>query len=99
MKPRSLLFTIFGLYVRNYGSEIWVGSLTRFMTEFGFSIDAVRVAISRMLRQGWIDSRKINNKSYYSMTERGIKRLEEAGIAVSSMKYVYRSSRLGHLGN
>lgn len=82
MKPRSLLFTIFGLYVRNYGSEIWVGSLTRFMTEFGFSVDAVRVAISRMLRQGWIESRKIKNKSYYSMTERGIKRLEEAAARI-----------------
>ncbi|MEW9670481.1 phenylacetic acid degradation operon negative regulatory protein PaaX [Ammoniphilus sp. 3BR4] len=82
MKPRSLLFTIFGLYIRDYGSEIWIGSLTRLMTPFGFTEQAVRAAISRMFRQEWIESRKIGNKSYYSMTPRGVKRLEEAAARI-----------------
>ncbi|GIM48118.1 phenylacetic acid degradation operon negative regulatory protein PaaX [Collibacillus ludicampi] len=78
MKPQSMLFTIYGEYVRHYGGEIWVGSLTRLIGEFGLSEQAVRVAISRMVRQGWLVSRKIGNRSYYSLTERGKKRLNEA---------------------
>ncbi|MBO8162581.1 MAG: phenylacetic acid degradation operon negative regulatory protein PaaX [Brevibacillus sp.] len=82
MKPKSMLFTIYGEYVRHYGSEIWVGSLTRLMGEFGLSEQAVRAAISRMLRQGWLESRKVGNRSYYSMSARGKKRLDEAAARI-----------------
>lgn len=79
VKPQSMLFTIYGEYVRHYGSEIWIGSLTKLMGEFELSEPAVRAAISRMLRQGWLVSRKVGNRSYYSLSERGKKHLEEAG--------------------
>lgn len=82
MKPQSMLFTIYGEYVRHYGSEIWIGSLTKLMGEFGLSEPAVRAAISRMLRQGWLDSRKVGNRSYYSMSDRGKNRLEEAAARI-----------------
>jgi phenylacetic acid degradation operon negative regulatory protein len=52
------------------------------MGEFGLSEPAVRAAISRMLRQGWLESRKVGNRSYYSMTERGKKRLDEAAARI-----------------
>lgn len=77
-----MLFTIYGEYVRHYGNEIWIGSLTRLMGEFGLSEPAVRAAISRMLRQGWLDSRKVGNRSYYSVSPRGKKRLDEAAARI-----------------
>ncbi|MED1791798.1 phenylacetic acid degradation operon negative regulatory protein PaaX [Brevibacillus nitrificans] len=82
MKPQSMLFTIYGEYVRHYGSEIWIGSLSKLMGEFGLSEPAVRAAISRMLRQGWLESRKVGNRSFYSVSERGKKRLEEAAARI-----------------
>lgn len=82
MKPQSMLFTIYGEYVRHYGGEIWVGSLTRLIGQFGLSEQAIRVAISRMVRQGWLVARRIGNRSYYSMTERGKKRLDEAAARI-----------------
>lgn len=82
MKPQSLLFTIYGEYLRHYGSEIWVGSLTKLMGEFGMTEQAVRAAISRMLRQGWLESKKVGNRSYYSMSSRGKKRLDEAAARI-----------------
>lgn len=82
MNSQSMLFTIYGEYVRHYGGEIWVGSLTRIMGQFGLTDQAVRAAISRMLRHGWLQSRKIGNRSYYSMTERGQKRLDEAAARI-----------------
>lgn len=82
MKPQSMLFTIYGEYVRHYGNEIWVGSLTRMLGEFGLSEQAVRAAISRMHKQGWLKPRKVGNRSYYSMTTRGKKRLDEAAARI-----------------
>ncbi len=77
-----MLFTIYGEYVRHVGGEIWVGSLTKLLGEFGLSEPAVRAAISRMQKQGWLISRKVGNRSYYSMSERGQKRLDEAAMRI-----------------
>lgn len=75
-RPNSFIYTLMGDLVRYYGGEIWVGSLTRLMAEFRLSEQAVRQAVSRMSRQGWITARKVGNRSYYAMTERGVERVE-----------------------
>ncbi|MBO8177855.1 MAG: phenylacetic acid degradation operon negative regulatory protein PaaX [Bacillus sp. (in: Bacteria)] len=78
MNTRSMIFTIYGDYIRHYGNQIWIGSLIRLLKEFGHNDQAVRAAISRMSKQGWVQAEKRGNKSYYSLTERGVKRIEEA---------------------
>ncbi|MGM9925010.1 MAG: phenylacetic acid degradation operon negative regulatory protein PaaX [Bacillus sp. (in: firmicutes)] len=75
---QSMIFTIYGDYIRHYGNKIWIGSLIRLLKEFGHNEQAVRVAISRMLKQGWVKSEKQGHKSYYYLTPRGVKRVEEA---------------------
>jgi len=73
-----MIFTLYGDYISHYGSKIWIGSLIRLLSEFGHNEQSVRAAISRMNKQGWVQSEKIGNKSYYSLTERGQKRIDEA---------------------
>ena len=73
-----MIFTLYGDYISHYGSKIWIGSLIRLLSEFGHNEQAVRAAISRMNKQGWVQSEKIGNKSYYSLTEQGQKRIDEA---------------------
>lgn len=73
-----MIFTLYGDYISHYGSKIWIGSLIRLLSEFGHNDQSVRAAISRMNKQGWVQSEKIGNKSYYSLTERGQKRIDEA---------------------
>ncbi|WP_042347520.1 phenylacetic acid degradation operon negative regulatory protein PaaX [Bacillus massiliigorillae] len=75
---QSMIFTIYGDYIRHYGNKIWIGSLIRLLKEFGHNEQAVRVAVSRMLKQGWVKSEKQGHKSYYYLTPRGVKRVEEA---------------------
>ncbi|MBM7649138.1 phenylacetic acid degradation operon negative regulatory protein [Bacillus ectoiniformans] len=75
---QSMIFTIYGDYIRHYGNKIWVGSLIRLMKEFGHNEQGVRVAVSRMVKQGWIQSEKQGNKSFYFLTGRGVNRIEEA---------------------
>ncbi|MFE4897996.1 phenylacetic acid degradation operon negative regulatory protein PaaX [Peribacillus butanolivorans] len=83
---QSMIFTIYGDYIRNYGSKIWIGSLIRLLKEFGHNEQGVRVAVSRMVKQGWIQSEKQGNKSYYFLTDRGLKRMEEAANRIYKMK-------------
>ncbi|MBS4210750.1 phenylacetic acid degradation operon negative regulatory protein PaaX [Bacillus sp. FJAT-50079] len=83
---RSLIFTLFGDYIRHSGNEIWIGSLIRLMKEFGHNDQSVRTAVSRMYKQGWLVSSKIGNRSYYRLTDRGMARMEEAGKRIFKLK-------------
>ncbi|MED3728704.1 phenylacetic acid degradation operon negative regulatory protein PaaX [Priestia filamentosa] len=75
---QSMIFTIYGDYIRHYGNKIWIGSLIRLLKEFGHNEQAVRVTCSRMVKQGWLQSQREGNKSYYFLTPRGVNRVEEA---------------------
>jgi len=79
---QSMIFTIYGDYIRHYGNKIWIGSLIRLLKEFGHNEQSVRVSVSRMMKQGWIESEKKGNKSYYFLTQRGEARMEEAAIRI-----------------
>lgn len=76
-RPNSFIFTVFGDFVHAYGDAIWIGSLVRLMAEFGLSEQAVRAAVSRMSRQGWLESSRSGSRSYYSVTDLGKRRVDE----------------------
>lgn len=73
-----MLFTLFGDYVRHYGGTVWVGSLIALMAQLGFTAPAVRAAVSRMARQGWLMPIRAGRASYYALSPRGQERIEEA---------------------
>ncbi|MDQ2871669.1 MAG: phenylacetic acid degradation operon negative regulatory protein PaaX [Candidatus Eremiobacteraeota bacterium] len=78
-RPNSFIYTLYGDFVHRderTNNELWVGSLIQLMAEFGLSEQAVRQAVSRMSRQGWLVARKRGNRSYYALTERGKRRVE-----------------------
>jgi phenylacetic acid degradation operon negative regulatory protein len=77
-KTQSMILTIYGDYIRHYGNKIWIGSLIQLLKPFGHNEQAVRVAVSRMMKQGLLQSEKKGNKSYYELTERGVRRVDEA---------------------
>lgn len=75
---RSMIFTLYGDYISQYGNVIWIGSLITLLKEFGHNEQSVRAAVSRMNKQGWLTSEKKGNKSYYYLTNQGKSRMEEA---------------------
>lgn len=83
---QSMIFTLYGDYICHYGSKIWIGSLIRLLKEFGHNEQNVRVAVSRMVKQGWLQSEKKGNKSYYFLTKQGEKRILEAGKRIFKLK-------------
>ena len=42
----------------HYGNKIWIGSLIQLLKEFGHNEQAVRVAVSRMMKKGLLQSEK-----------------------------------------
>lgn len=86
MNTRSMIFTLYGDYIRHYGNEIWIGSLISLLKEFGHNEQSVRAAISRMNKQGWVTSRREGNKSFYYLTEQGKGRMEEAAKRIFKLK-------------
>jgi phenylacetic acid degradation operon negative regulatory protein len=77
MKPRSVLFDIFGGFVRYRGGGIALSSLVQLLSWFDISDDATRVMLSRMKREEWFTAQRIGRSSYYSLTERGWQLLDE----------------------
>src|SRR5919199_771234 len=78
LNPRSLLFTLYGDYVHPLGQEeVRVGALVRLADELGVSHGALRSALSRMSREGWLSARRNGGPPRYRLTARGHSLIEE----------------------
>jgi phenylacetic acid degradation operon negative regulatory protein len=78
-RPVSFIFTLYGDMVHRRAGDgsLWIGALIRLMASFGVSPPAVRQAVSRMARQGWLAAGRRGNRAFYSVTERGRRRIVE----------------------
>jgi phenylacetic acid degradation operon negative regulatory protein len=78
-RPNSFIFTLYGDMVHRLAGDgsLWIGALVRLMASFGVSAPAVRQAVSRMSRQGWLAARRQGNRACYVVTARGRRRIEE----------------------
>ncbi len=77
LKTQFLVFTLFGEYVVQRGGKVWTSSLLYLMGILGVSERAVRSALSRMTRKGWIATEKRGRRSRYYLTPSGYALLDE----------------------
>jgi phenylacetic acid degradation operon negative regulatory protein len=78
LNPRSLLFTLYGDYVRPLGQrDVRVGALVRLASELGVGDNALRSALSRMTREGWLSARRDGGSPRYRLSPRGEELIEE----------------------
>ncbi|MFZ3102965.1 MAG: PaaX family transcriptional regulator C-terminal domain-containing protein [Desulfitobacteriaceae bacterium] len=80
VRTQSMMFTILGdyIYLRNIWEPIWLGSLIKILNELGYSEQAVRLALTRMCVSGWLRKEKAGNRSFYSMTDKSLRLMEES---------------------
>lgn len=76
IKPRSWLFDLFGDYVEFRDRELWTGSIIALAAEFGLTERAIRSALLRQQRDGWIQVRRSGARSYYGLTDAGRKLID-----------------------
>jgi phenylacetic acid degradation operon negative regulatory protein len=89
MQARSALFDLYGDHLRQRGGQAPVAALIRLLAPLGVAAPAVRTAVSRMVRQGWLTPVRTTSGPGYRLTGRAVLRLDEAGA---------RIYRTGHTG-
>lgn len=82
IRPQSMIYTLYGDYIRHAGGSIWIGSLIRLLSHFDVSQQAVRSTVSRMTRRGLLSVDRIGTRSFYSLTEVSAKTIEEAAARI-----------------
>ncbi len=81
-RPQDLVFTLYGDYLLHRSDPVWVGSLIALLGPLGLSEGAVRTVLSRMTKKGWLSAERDGRRSYYDLTARGRKLLEEGGARI-----------------
>jgi phenylacetic acid degradation operon negative regulatory protein len=78
MDARSALFDLYGDHLRSRGARAPVAALVRLLAPLGIAAPAVRTAVSRMARQGWLEPVRLAGGPGYALTPRAVRRLDEA---------------------
>jgi phenylacetic acid degradation operon negative regulatory protein len=68
VKARSLVFDLFGDYLRYRGGEARLRSLVSLMGCFDVSEATVRVVMARLRKEGWLSSRRDGRETVYTLT-------------------------------
>lgn len=82
MHARSALFDLYGDHLRARGGRAPVAALVRILAPLGIAAPAVRTAISRMVRQGWLEPVRLDGGPGYRLTDRARQRLDDAAARI-----------------
>ena len=77
MKARSLVFDLFGDYLRYRGGEVRLRQLVALMACFDIPEATVRVVATRLRKEGWLSSRREGRETIYALTETAWDLLDE----------------------
>ncbi|PRY28475.1 PaaX family transcriptional regulator [Pseudosporangium ferrugineum] len=87
MQARSALFDLYGDYLRPRGGRAPVAALVKLLAPLGIAPPAVRTAVSRMVRQGWLHPLRLVSGPGYLLTPKAARKLDEASARI------YRTGR------
>lgn len=69
VKARSLVFDLFGDYLRYRGGEVRLRNLVALMGCFDVPEATVRVVVTRLRKEGWLSSRRAGRETVYVLTD------------------------------
>ena len=82
MNARAALFDLYGDHLRPRGGAAPVSALIQALDALDIAAPAVRTAISRMVRQGWLSPQRQPGGAAYAITDRARQRLDEAAVRI-----------------
>ncbi|MPZ59955.1 MAG: PaaX family transcriptional regulator [Propionibacteriales bacterium] len=82
MHARAALFDLYGDHLRGRGGRAPVAALVRLLGTLDIAAPAVRTAISRMVRQGWLEPVRLGTTPGYALTSKASSRLDEAAARI-----------------
>lgn len=79
MKPRSVVFDLFGDYLRYRGGEAPLRDLIALLAQFDIGASTARVVMSRLRKEGWFDTRPgmDGREVIYTLNEQSWRMLDE----------------------
>ncbi len=77
MKPRSIVFDLFGDYIRYERGEIRLRALSALLDCFGVGESTVRVVMARLKKEEWFDSRREGRETIYALNDKSWRLLDE----------------------
>jgi phenylacetic acid degradation operon negative regulatory protein len=77
LKPRSLVFDLFGDYLRYRGGEVRLRALVELMACFDVPEATARVVVARMRKEGWLAARREGRGTVYALTDAAWQLLDE----------------------
>ena len=89
MQARSALFDLYGDYLRPRGGRAPVAALVKLLAPLEITAPAVRTAVSRMVRQGWLHPMRLMSGAGYLLTPKAVHYLDETSARI------HRSGRNG----
>ena len=84
-RPQSLVITLLGSYVHPEDRTVWSGGLVNLLGEFGFSVGAARVALTRLTRRDLLARVREGRLVHYRLTARAAALLEEGDRRIFSL--------------
>jgi phenylacetic acid degradation operon negative regulatory protein len=82
VNARSALFDLYGDHLRHRGGKAPVAALVRLLGALDIAPPAGRTAVSRMVRQGWLEPVRLDTGPGYALTRKAHSRLDEAGARI-----------------
>jgi phenylacetic acid degradation operon negative regulatory protein len=82
MNARSALFDLYGDHLRSRGGSAPVASLVALLAPLGITAPAVRTAVSRMVKQGWLQPVRLAGAAGYALTPKAEHRLDNAAARI-----------------
>ncbi|GGE97500.1 GntR family transcriptional regulator [Stappia taiwanensis] len=90
----SLIITFFGDAIAPRGGEVWAGTVSELLGAMGVDAAAVRAALSRLARDGWLERTRVGRLSYYALSGAG---REAFGPAIARVYATPRQSSASRL--
>lgn len=77
-RANSLIITIYGDMIAPHGGAVWLRAFIGLVEPLGLNERMVRTSVFRLSRERWLISQQIGRRSFYSLTETGRRRFEQA---------------------
>jgi phenylacetic acid degradation operon negative regulatory protein len=78
VNARSALFDLYGDHLRARGGRAPIAALVRLLAPLDIAAPAVRTAVSRMVRQGWLQPVRLPEGAGYALTPKAVQRIDDA---------------------
>jgi phenylacetic acid degradation operon negative regulatory protein len=84
MQPQDLAITVLGAHLRRPGERVWSGGMVEILGEFGFSTEAARAALSRLVTRGLLARQREGRLVFYVLSPRAHELLAEGDRRIFS---------------